>query len=383
MLTLSTLRTPEELAALAGPWDDLVRAMPRPSPFLLHDWIAAWRRHCGENERLEVTVAHRDGRLVGGLALTVRSAGGVQVASFLGAHNSALADLLLAAGEDEETARRIVEHAGEGSQNAIDVFGLPSGSRLERALGPDRITVVQRVEAPVMDAPEGWEAAYHGKTTSKQRNQHKRRRKQLAALGSCEVTVARTRDELEGSMDDVFRLHLARWAGRPDGTELGTATGQAFAREATLDLAALDLPRIVFLRLDGRAVAFFYYMALEGSMYLYRLAFDPEYSKYSPGLVNALDALEVACGEGLTRIEFLGGGERYKMQLADRVEPLHQGLAVSHGVSGRAYVAARRLGIEARKRLKRNERLRRVYFERLAPVRRALSRGSGPPPDGS
>ena len=372
-LSLTTLRTPEELAAIARPWDAMVRAMPRPSPFLLHDWIAAWRRHCGGDEALEVTVARRGDEVVGGLALTVRSVAGVKVASFLGAHNSALCDVLLAAGEDGDTARTIVEHARGGSQQAIDVFGLPADSRLEHAM--ERMTVIPRVESPVMDAPEGWEAAYHAKTTSKTRNQHKRRRKQLSTLGEYTVTVARTREELEAAMDDVFRLHVARWAGRPDGTELGTPGGQAFMREATLDLAGAEIPRIVFLRIDGRAIAFFYYMALEGTMYLYRLAFDPEFSKYSPGLVNALDALEIACGEGLTRIEFLGGGERYKMQLADRVEPMYQGLAVSRGVSGRAYVAARLGGIRARQRLKRSERLRKVWFEGLAPVRRVLRRG--------
>ena len=376
MPDFATLRTPEELAAIAEPWDALVRAMPRPTPFLLHDWIAAWERHFGDGRALEVTVARRDGELVGGLALSVSSVAGVKVAAFPGAHNSALADVLLAPGESEDTARGVVEAAARGSQSAIDVFGLPADSRLERALA-GRMTAIQRVESPVMEAPDGWEAAYQSKTSSKTRNQHKRRRKQLAALGDYEVTTARTRDELESVMDDVFRLHVARWAGRPDGTELGTPEGQAFAREATLALAAADIPRIVFLRIGGEPIAFFYYMALEGTMYLYRLAFDPEYSKYSPGLVNALDALEIACGEGLTRIEFLGGGERYKMQLADRMEPLYQGLAVSHGLRGRAYVAARRAGIAARQRAKRSERLRRVYFEGLAPVRRALARRGG------
>lgn len=374
MLSVTTLRTPQELAAIARSWDAMVRAMERPSPFLLHDWIAAWERHFGAGRRLEVTVARRGGELVGGLALSVSSVAGVKVAAFPGAHNSALADVLLAPGEDGDTARAIVEAAGRGSQSAIDVFGLPADSRLQAALG-GRMTAIQRVESPVMEAPEGWEAAYHSKTSSKTRNQHKRRRKQLAALGECSVTTARTPEELGAAMDDVFRLHVARWAGRPDGTELGTPEGQAFAREATLDLARADIPRIVFLRIDGRAIAFFYYMALEGKMYLYRLAFDPEFSKYSPGLVNALDALEIACDEGLTRIEFLGGGERYKMQLADRVEPLYQGLAVSHGLPGRAYVAARRAGIAARQRAKRSERLRKVYFEGLAPVRKALRRG--------
>jgi CelD/BcsL family acetyltransferase involved in cellulose biosynthesis len=376
MLELSTLRTPEELASVARSWDGMVRAMPRPSPFLLHDWIAAWERHFGDGRSLEVTVARRDGEVVGGLALSVSSVAGVKVAAFPGAHNSALADVIVAPGEDDETARAIVEAASRGSQSAIDVFGLPADSRLEAALG-GRMTTIQRVESPVMEAPDGWEAAYQSKTSSKTRNQHKRRRKQLAALGEYSVETARTREELEAVMDDVFRLHVARWAGRPDGTELGTAQGQAFAREATLALAEADIPRIVFLRIGGEPVAFFYYMALEGTMYLYRLAFDPEYAKYSPGLVNALDALEIACDEGLTRIEFLGGGERYKMQLADRVEPLYQGLAVSRGLPGRAYVTARRAGIEVRKRAKRSERLRKIYFESLAPVRRRLSRGAG------
>jgi CelD/BcsL family acetyltransferase involved in cellulose biosynthesis len=373
-LTLGTVTTGAGLAALAGQWDDLVRAMPRPSPFLLHGWVSAWHAHCAADRPLAVATAHRDGELVGAVPLYVRSARGLRVASFLGDDNSALADVLLAPGEGDDTLRRLVDHAVAGEHSALDVFGLPGASRLERALGPERIRVVERVEAPVMDAPEGWEAAYREKTGSKQRNQHKRRRRQLSELGAYEVTVARTADELEAAMPDVFRLHTARWQGRPDGSGLQSAAGQAFARDAALALARDDVPRIVFLRLDGRPIAFFYYLALGGTMYLYRLSFDPEYARYSPGLVNALDALEVACDEGLTRIEFLGGNERYKMQLADRTEPMHQGMAASGGLAGRAYVSGRMAAIDVRQRLKRNERLRGIYYDRLGPLRTALGR---------
>ena len=41
---LSTVTTQAELDALGGEWDELVRAMPRPSPFLLHGWISEWWR---------------------------------------------------------------------------------------------------------------------------------------------------------------------------------------------------------------------------------------------------------------------------------------------------------------------------------------------------
>jgi CelD/BcsL family acetyltransferase involved in cellulose biosynthesis len=108
-------------------------------------------------------------------------------------------------------------------------------------------------------------------------------------------------------------------------------------------------------------------------MYVHRLAFDPEVGRFSPGLVNTLDAIESAGEEGLTRVEFLGGGERYKVELADRFEPLHHGYGVASGVRGWAYARAHLGAIEARKRLKQSERLHRFYFEGLAPARRLVS----------
>src|SRR5438045_9614908 len=47
-LRLETIDSEDGLVALADSWDDLVRAMPRPSPFLLHCWLVEWWRHYGE-----------------------------------------------------------------------------------------------------------------------------------------------------------------------------------------------------------------------------------------------------------------------------------------------------------------------------------------------
>ena len=64
-------------------------------------------------------------------------------------------------------------------------------------------------------------------------------------------------------------------------------------------------------------------------MYVYRIAFDPSFGRLSPGVINTLDAIETAAAEGATRVEFLGGAERYKVELADRLEPLCQGLGLA------------------------------------------------------
>lgn len=371
---LETIDSAEGFAALAADgWDDLVRAMPRPSPFLLHGWLSAWWRHESQDARMAVHVARRDGRLVGAVPFCTRRRTGIRVTGFMGGVHSALADVLLAAGEPEETAAAVVARAAATKHDLVDLFGLPGDSRLARLAG-DRLKTVERVEAPVLDLTPGWEAVYRSKTDSKKRNLHKRRRRQLSELGGVEVVRARTVDELDAALDDAFTLHTLRWAGRPDGSGFATATGRRWNREALHALAAEDLARIVLLRVDGRPAAFHYFLVFENRMYVYRLGFDPALARYSPGLVNTLDALEWAGEEGVERVEYLGGGERYKLELSDRLEPLHQGLGLARTPQGQALVTARLAGIQTRRRLKRSPRLHRIYFETLAPVRRAAAR---------
>lgn len=372
-LTLGTISSESSLAPLADEWDELVRSRPRPSPFLLHAWLVQWWRHYGDGGELAVHVAYRDGRLVGALPLCVRPAYGLRVLTFVGG-DTALADLLVTDGEGPEVAAALADRAASAGQDFADLSGLPTGSRLVAELGSSALTLIRRSEAPVLDLSAGWDAVYRSKLNSKTRNHHARRRRQLAALGRVQVAVAGTAAELADALEDAFRLHALRWNGRPDGSGFASRVGRSFHRATVQALAALDVPRIVTLKVDGRPVAFHYYFALEGRMYVHRIAFDPAFGRYSPGLVNTLDAIGAAAAEGITRVEFLGGAERYKVELADRLEPLYQGLGLARSLKGKAAVAARVGGIRTRKQLKRSAVLRRFYFEGLAPGRRLLRR---------
>jgi CelD/BcsL family acetyltransferase involved in cellulose biosynthesis len=369
-VAVDTVTELSDFEALAGEWDGLVRAMPRPSPFLLHAWLSEWWRHHGRGE-MAVHVVRCDGRLVGAAPLVVRRRAGLRVASFMGGRQSVLVDLLVAPGAGDAVGGALVDRAAAGC-DLLDLHGLPGESRLAAELGPS-LDVRPRIEAPVLELAGGWEEVYRTHTSSKKRQLHRRRRRQLAELGELSVTVAGGLDDLEPALEEAFRLHALRWEGRPDGSGFVTPAGMRFHRAVLSRLASLDVARIVTLRLDGRAIAFHYYLALERRMYVHRLAFDPALARCSPGLVNTLDAIEAAAAEGLERVEFLGGGERYKLELADRLEPLFHGLAAS-SAGGRAYAAMETGVIRARLSLKRSPRLRRLYFEGLAPVRRIARR---------
>ncbi|MGH3080497.1 MAG: GNAT family N-acetyltransferase [Gaiellaceae bacterium] len=374
-LTLGTISSESSFSNLADDWDRLVRSRQRPSPFLLHAWLVEWWRHYGDGGELAVHVAYQDGALVGALPLCLRRKYGLQVLSFLGG-DTALADLLVSDDAGPGVASALAERAASSGQDFADLSGLPAGSRLVAALDPSQLRLIERSEAPVLDLAEGWEAVYRSKVSSKQRNHHRRRRRQLAQLGRIEVDVARAPDELERALEDAFGLHVLRWSGRPDGSGFATPVGRRFHHATARALAALDVPRIVTLKIDGRPVAFHYYLTLEGRMYVHRIAFDPAFGRFSPGVINTLDAIETAAAEGATRVEFLGGAERYKVDLADHLEPLYQGFGLAGSLRGRVAVAGRLGGIRLRMQLKRSPALRRFYFEGLAPARRLLGRGA-------
>ena len=173
-LELATITDAAGFAALADGWDDLAAALPRPTPFMLHAWLEEWWRHLGGDARLAVAVARREGRLVGGLPLMIHRRFGVRTAAFIGGNDSALADLLLAEGEPETTAQALVDELRKQPFDMLDVFGLPAGSRLARAAGSD-LVAHERVEAPVMLMPDGFDAAYRAKRGSKRRAEHRRR----------------------------------------------------------------------------------------------------------------------------------------------------------------------------------------------------------------
>ncbi|MCP9488007.1 MAG: GNAT family N-acetyltransferase [Gaiellaceae bacterium MAG52_C11] len=362
-IRFETISERDGLAARADEWDALVSTTSRQSPFFSTPWLLAWWRHHGQERAMRIEIALDGDRLVGGLPLEVeRTRMGSRVAHFMGRHHAPLADVLVADDCDElAIGRALVERAGTGGTDFGDFFGVAHDSVLARVAGSDA-TLVERIEAPFIDLARGWDEIYGERTSSKRRNLHRRRRRQLGELGELSIEIARDEDDLAAALDAAFRLHELRWEGRSDGSEFTTAVGKAFHREAVRALGARDMARILTMRLDGVPIAFHYWIQYAGCMYVHRLAFDPAFAKHSPGLIATLDAIESAEQEGAGRVEFLGGGERYKLELADATAPLYQCIGFATTLRGRAGVSAARAAIAVHMRLRRSERARSLYL---------------------
>jgi CelD/BcsL family acetyltransferase involved in cellulose biosynthesis len=108
---------------------------------------------------------------------------------------------------------------------------------------------------------------------------------------------------------------------------------------------------------------------------VHRLGFDPAFARFGPGWHVMLEALRVAAEDGATLVEYLGGDESYKLELADRIEPLGRGVGMTGTPQGIAAATLTSRAIAARNRLKRSPFARRLY--RAAGQMRAPRRSTG------
>ena len=370
--TYRVISTELELAELRASWDDLVRAMPRPSPFLLHTWLVEWYRHYGRGSDLAAWAAFRGDDLVAAFPIVHKPWRGLRVARFLGGEQSSLADLLLSPSEEQSTAAALVREAA-GDHDFAELFGLSGDSRLASIVAPGDLHLFKRADGPVLELAGDWDELYREKVSSKHRSSYRRRRQQLEKTGAVEFTLARSREAVEAALEDAFRLHALRWTGRPDGSGFATSTGVSFHRAVLPALAQQDVIRLVTLRVDRRAIAFALAFAISERLYGYRLAFDPSFGRYSPGLLVLHRLLEFACEEGLRRVEFLGAADRFKLELADRLEPIHLGLGLAGTARGRAVVTARTEVRRLRERVSRSPIARRAY-DRARPLLTKVAR---------
>jgi CelD/BcsL family acetyltransferase involved in cellulose biosynthesis len=378
-LRIELISAEAELAALAPAWDELVAAMPRPSPFLLNTWLVEWWRHFGAEGQLAVRAAFRGDRLVAGLPLFVHQRKGLRTLEFVGGTKAALADVMLLPDEGDSTAAAVAETGDALDYDFANVFGLPAGSRLARQPSWRDLRLIERLESPVLEISDGWDAVYERKFSQRERQNRRRRRRQLEQLGSVEIAVARKPDELGPAFDDAARLYALRWQGRREGSGLMSATGAAFYRSALLRLTGQDVPRVLTLRVDGRPVAANVYVVLSETLYGLVMAFDPAFARYAPGSEALYSTLEAGAGEGVTRAEFLGAATGHKERFTDRAEPIYQGIGLARTLRGHLGAEALAAGIRLRRRAKKSETARRLYAH---VPRRPTFAGPLPPTDG-
>jgi CelD/BcsL family acetyltransferase involved in cellulose biosynthesis len=220
-------------------------------------------------------------------------------------------------------AARLLAEAIVSDRRALEVDRIPVGSALIPALreamrGKGWVSVRPATPTPTIELDSRWKDPA-SRFNSGRRSDFRRAERRAREFGALTFEILSPGpDEFDALFDEAIGVELRSWK-----REAGTAIAADSAKESCFrhyfrSACERGEFRIAFMRIDGRAVAM--QMALEclDRYWLFKIGFDEDYERCSPGTLLMLHTLGWAAKRELGAYELLGNLEPWIAQFWTR-----------------------------------------------------------------
>jgi len=381
-VSVEILENSECLMRMREEWNDLLEDSAADCLFLTWEWLSTWWRHLSGDRKLHLATVRSRGRLVALAPLVVRPPGISSVLPFpalefmgTGSIGSDYLDVVVRRGEEERALKDLAEHLA-GTNRAVELEQIKIrgcvAAEIGRLLGGRGWSVQEEetnVSRHISLAGRSWTAYLDSLGAAHRYNVHRRLRKLEREFDlRFEKTV--TEEERRPALARLIALHGARWQGY--SRAFHTPNHVRFHEEISRLACQRGWLRIYTLWLDGEPVAALYGFRYGTVFSFYQSGFDPNYAKYSTGLVTMGLTIKSAIEEGVEEYDMLQGVEQYKEHWAHETRPLGRLEFYPPRVRGLVYRRAMELSRAARRAARRV--LPRKLADRIATRRELATR---------
>ncbi|HEY3644253.1 MAG TPA: GNAT family N-acetyltransferase [Gammaproteobacteria bacterium] len=300
-------------------------------PYLHHGWAEAWWRAFGMGAP-ELRVVRRAGRLAGVLPIARRQKILESPANY---HTPGFG--LLA--QDRESATALAESLFLDQPTHVSLTSLhPEDDSLDvcRLAAEDagyRVVIRPFLKSLYLDVQGTWEDYERGLSSNLLRDMRKSGRA-LEREGKVSVDVIRGGERLDECLREAFIVEASGWKGAagtaiqsdPRTQRFYTAIGRWGAESSSL--------RLFMLRVDRRPLAMCFALQTHGICHLLKAGYDPAYGRYSPGKLLMHAMIKECFRSGLSRIEFNGDAEPYKLSWTETAHEYQRLEAFAPTVAG-------------------------------------------------
>jgi CelD/BcsL family acetyltransferase involved in cellulose biosynthesis len=201
---------------------------------------------------------------------------------------------------------------------------LPAESRLLphlQALHGGRAWVRARlaVGTPTITLDDRWREPEHH-FSKRRRGDFRTALRRAEQLGPVELTIEEpTPAQVAPLFEELVAVEASGWKTRAGSALAGRASMRAFLLRLGQIAAEKKAARLAFMRIDGRAVAAQFAIEQQDRYSLFKIGFDEEFARCSPGNLLMLHTVRQAAERGLTRFDFLGAAEPWTAVWTDEV----------------------------------------------------------------
>ena len=322
---------------LADEWDQLLDDSQQRVYFLRPHWNRLWWRcfQPSDSRLFLITCRDESGRLVG-LAPFYwrqrRSAGLPHIRDilFLGTgiytQTSEYLDIIARRGLERIVAEEVANFLCRNEEwDRLWLNEIPAASavlaHLCRAINDcaagESLELAICNRSSYIDTQRTWNAFTESLSRSKRKNLAYYMRKVCKSYG-CNLRLVRSIEEVEPAMDELVRLHQARWQSKGQPGSFALSGFETFLRETARAALLDDRLRMWTLELDGKVAAVRLGFFDNRVVHDLQGGFDPSYAKYSLGTVmHGLCIKDCIEDEAVREYDFMGGGDAYKGSWTD------------------------------------------------------------------
>ncbi len=149
------------------------------------------------------------------------------------------------------------------------------------------------------------------------RNRIRRMEKRLKKLGNHRYEIFEDGKNLDRILEKIFLVEKKSWKGRQKSGIFSTYKKRRFYFNIIKNMA-IEKKLLIHLQwLEDILISYRIGFKANRKYYDYNLAFDPDFSKYSPGLLSLNNLLQYLYENEFKIFDFLKGGEKYKRMWTD------------------------------------------------------------------
>jgi CelD/BcsL family acetyltransferase involved in cellulose biosynthesis len=174
---------------------------------------------------------------------------------------------------------------------------------------------------PVIELHDRWSEPGGGMSSSR-RSALRRARRRAEQKGDVTFDLLRpTVEEVPRLLDEAIAVEARSWKGEQDTAIASKPSWNVLFRRLGERAAAQDRLLVQFMRIDGHAVAMQLCTEWKQCIWVFKIGYDAEYSKASPGQVLLAESVADAARRGLERYQLLGEGEGWITAWTEEFNP--------------------------------------------------------------
>lgn len=336
-------------------WRRLMELSETDPIFGCYEWAYEWWRVFKQDkDQLRLMLIYDGGQPCGlaPLYLTQQYWGGVQANTLLPiGHTTAEYLELLLPIKPVDTASCLFDYLiGRPGWDVISLIHTPQNAStlkyIKSAALHRKLKVVEELEevCPFIPLKDDFQTFMLKRFRAPYRKKIKRFNKRLKKMGAHKFEFISNHKHLINVLSLISELENKSWKGMKKLGIFSMSDSRRFFYQISKILADQNKLGILLQWIDNRLISYDYGFVSKHKFYSYNAAFDPAFSKHSPGALSMVELIRQCYDMGLTELDLLRGGEKYKAHWTDIARqnitlsifaPTNKGNLIYRGLKGR------------------------------------------------